>query len=116
LLWAYITLLPQLFLPAFGLGFWYRDRAQLWEYAVLFHNGLAVAILGATRWPAACAFTFYWFDSPIDQSRFISHVASLRAGTFGLIQPDNIEGLTSFPSFHVAGALMMTWAFRGRWP
>jgi len=62
--------------------------------------------------PAECAFTFYGFESLIDQARFIQHSEKLRAGTFQIIRLDDIEGLISFPSFHVAGAVMVTWTFR----
>jgi membrane-associated phospholipid phosphatase len=29
-----------------------------------------------------------------------------------VVDPTNLEGLVSFPSFHVAGGLMIVWAFR----
>jgi membrane-associated phospholipid phosphatase len=31
-----------------------------------------------------------------------------------VVRFNDIEGLVSFPSFHVAGALLVTWAFRHR--
>jgi hypothetical protein len=110
---AYITLLPQFMLPIVVFGF-YRDRAHLWEYIFHFHVCLTVTLIGVALWPAACAFTYLGFDSLLDQTRFIDHFAALRAGTFHEVRFDNIEGLISFPSFHVAGGLMVTWAFRHR--
>jgi hypothetical protein len=113
---SYFTLLPQLVLPLVGLGLVYRDRERLWEYVFHFHVCAAITIAGVALFPAACAFSHYGFTSLIDQTRFISHFDALRAGTFGEVRFDDIEGMISFPSFHVAGAMMVTWAFRRhRW-
>jgi hypothetical protein len=113
LILAYHSLLPQFLLPIVVLGF-LRDRKHLWEYIFHFHVCATVTLIGVALWPAACAFTYYGFDSLLDQTRFIDHFAALRAGTFREVRFDNIEGLITFPSFHVAGGLMVTWAFRHR--
>jgi len=110
---AYATLLPQFLLPILVLGIWSGDRERLWEYCFHFHFCLLVTLTCLAIWPAACAFTYYGFNSAIDQSRFVSHFESLRQGSFHLIRFDDLEGLISMPSFHTAGALMVTWAFRG---
>lgn len=109
---AYFTLLPQFVLPLIVLGLAYKDREALWEYVFHFHVCLAVTLAGVALLPAACAFSYYGFTSLIDQTRFISHFEGLRAGTLTVIRFDDIEGLISFPSFHVAGGMMVTWAFR----
>lgn len=114
LIWSYFTLLPQFVLPLLVLGIAYKDREALWEYVFHFHACLVVTLLGVTLLPAACAFTYYGFTSLLDQARFISHFEGLRAGTFTEIRFDDIEGLISFPSFHVAGGMMVTWVFRRR--
>jgi hypothetical protein len=111
---AYGTLLPQFFLPLFALGFWYFDRQSLWEYAFHFHLCSLITVACLAIWPAACAFTYYGFDSVLDQTRFIAHFGGLRDGTITRVVMHDIEGLISFPSFHVAGAWMVTWAFRRR--
>ena len=110
--WSYASLLPQLFLPVFVLGFWYRDRAAVWEYAFHFHVCLVVTLVCFALFPAACVFSFYGFESILDQSRFIAHFGDVRAGLMTVIDPSNTDGLISFPSFHTAGALMTTWALR----
>ena len=46
-------------------------------------------------------------------SGLIAHIEAVRAGTFHTIRFGELEGLVSMPSFHVAGALVVTWAFRG---
>ena len=116
LILGYFSLLPQFVLALVGLGLKDRDRERLWEYVFHFHVCLTVTLLGVTLLPAACAFSYYGFSSLIDQTRFISHFEGLRAGTLTEIRFGDIEGLISFPSFHVAGGLMVTWAFRHyRW-
>ena len=110
---AYASLLPQFMLPIVVLGV-FRDREHLWEYIFHFHVCLTITLIGVALWPAACAFTYLGFESLLDQTRFIEHFAALRAGTFHEVRMDDIEGLISFPSFHVAGGLMVTWAFRHR--
>lgn len=114
---AYFSLLPQFVLALVALGLRHRDSERLWEYVFHFHFCLTVTLLGVTLLPAACAFSYYGFQSLIDQTRFIRDFEGLRAGTLTEIRFGDIEGLISFPSFHVAGGLMVTWAFRGyrRW-
>lgn len=65
--------------------------------------------------PAACTFTYQHFTPLLNESRFIEHFATARAGGFRTIDFDHLEGLVSCPSFHVAGAWMVTWAFRRTW-
>lgn len=117
---AYFTLLPQFILAIIGAGVVLRDRDRLWEFAFHFHFCSFVTLAASGLFPAECAFTFYGFESLLQQDGFIRHFESLRAATFQTIRFNDIEGLISFPSFHVAGALMVTWAFRSRrawlWP
>lgn len=110
---SYFTLLPQFLLPILILGIWAADRDRLWEYCFHFHFCLLVTIACLALWPAACAFEYYGFESTIDQTRFIRHFTGLRQGTFSVIRFNDLEGLISMPSFHVAGALMVTWVLRG---
>ena len=109
---SYYSLAPQFVAPIVVLGLYYRERQALWEYTFNFHVCLAITLGGLALFPAACAFTYYGFDSLIDQSRFIQHFNAVRSGTFTTLQLRELEGLITFPSFHVAGALMVTWAFR----
>jgi hypothetical protein len=114
---SYFSLLPQFVLPIIVLGMFYRDRIGMWEYVFHFHFCLAVALLCVALLPSTVPIMYYGFESLIDQTRFINHFTGLRSGTFTELPLNEIEGMISFPSFHVAGGLMVTWAFRGhrRW-
>jgi PAP2 superfamily len=109
---AYITIGPQLFLPVIVLGIFKKERAALWEYCFHFHFCLVVTLLALGLFPAACAFNYYGFESTLEQTRFTTHFVGVRAGTFSVIRFNDMEGLISMPSFHVAAGLMVTWAFR----
>jgi membrane-associated phospholipid phosphatase len=112
---AYYTLLPQFFLPFVLLGFVFRDRRALWEYVALLHAAAFVTVVCFALWPAACPPQFYGFDPVgIDQSRVFRHLAGLRSGTMTTITMGDLDGLVSAPSFHVLGAMCVTWAFRRR--
>jgi hypothetical protein len=111
---CYFSLLPQFLLPLLVIGLWYRDRAGVWEYTFHFHACLFVTIASFALFPAACAFQYYGFTATLDEVRFTAHFNGLRAGTFHLIRFNDLEGLVSMPSFHVAGGLLVTWAFRHR--
>ena len=109
---AYSSLLPQLAVVIVLLGIVQRDRLALWEYVFHFHVCATITVVALALLPAACAFQYYGIDSTINQTRFIAQFNGVRAGTFHVIRFDNLEGLISMPSFHVAGALMITWAVR----
>jgi hypothetical protein len=111
---AYFTLLWQFLLIVPGLGA-LRDRTALWEYVFHFHFCSLITLAVFAWWPAASAFQYFGFASTIDQSRFIAHFQGVRDGTLTILRFGQMEGLVSMPSFHVAGALMVTWALRRRW-
>ena len=100
------------FLPVLVLGFWYRDRTALWEYAFHFQVCLLGTLACFALFPARVPFSVYGVESILDQSRFLAHFGGVRSGLMTVIDPSNLEGLVSFPSFHTAGALMTTWALR----
>jgi membrane-associated phospholipid phosphatase len=94
------------------LGVALRDRDGLWEYAFTLQVCSVVTIVVFALWPAACVFTTLDFHSLLDQTRFIDHFSRLRAGSLTIIRYDDIEGLVSCPSFHVALGWIVTWVFR----
>jgi hypothetical protein len=111
LIWAYFTLVWQFALAVPGLAL-LRDRRALWEYVFHFHVCSVVTLFAFAIFPAACAFTYYGFESTIQQARFIADFQGARNGAVRILEFGKMEGLVSMPSFHVAGAMMVTWAFR----
>jgi len=111
LIWAYFTLLRQLALAAPVLAVM-RDRRALWEFVFHFHVCATITLVAFALFPAACAFNYYGFESTIPQAGFIADFAGARSGSVRVLEFGRMEGLVSMPSFHVAGALMVTWAFR----
>jgi hypothetical protein len=110
---SYHTLKLQFIGAVIVLGIVYKDLERLWEYAFHFHFCLLVTALSLAFFPAECAFTYYGFESLLDQARFIGHFEGFRSGAQTVIHWDELEGLISMPSFHVAGGLMVTWVLRG---
>ena len=112
LMYAYLSLLGQFFLPLLVLGAWYRNRTAMWEYAFHFHVCSIITVACLALWPAAGAFAYYGFESPFNFGHFIDLFTGVHDGTLTIIRPEDMEGLVSMPSFHVAGAGMVTWALR----
>jgi hypothetical protein len=112
---AYSTLLLQFILPIVFHGLVYRDRDRLWEFVFHFHVCLTITVAALALVPVATPSNYYGFHSTIDQIRFVYQFNGFRDGTLHTIRFNELEGLISMPSFHVAGALMVTWVFRGRW-
>jgi hypothetical protein len=112
---AYATLIVQFAIVQLVAGLGLRDRSAVWEYAWHFTVCAAVTLLSSALWPAASAFQYFGFTSTLPQARFIAHFAALRAGTMASVDFQNLEGLISVPSFHVLGALMITWVLRKHW-
>jgi hypothetical protein len=110
---TYFTFAPQMLLTLLTLAV-LRDRDRLWEFAFHFHVCLIVTIAAVAIWPSACAAVFYRFDPTIDTTRAIAQIRGFHDGTMTVVRFDDLDGLVSFPSFHVAGALLVTWAFRHR--
>lgn len=90
-------------------------RRALWEYAFLLHACLLTTLACFALYPAACAFQWYGFTSTLPQEAFIAQFAGFRSGALTLIDYRTVTGLVSAPSFHVAGALVLTWVVRERW-
>ena len=84
------------------------------EFAFHFHLCLIVTIACLTLWPSVCAAAYYGITSTIDTTRAITQIHGFHDGLRTVIRFDDMEGLVSFPSFHVAGAILVTWAFRHR--
>jgi PAP2 superfamily len=111
LTWTYFTLLWQfaVIVPALAVV---RDRRALWEFVFHFHVCSIVTVITFAVFPAICPFTYYGFESTISQARVVAALEGTRNGTLKVLEFGKLEGLVSMPSFHAAGAMMVTWAFR----
>ena len=113
LLYAYLSLGGQLFLPVAVLGFLSQRRTLLWEYAWHFHVCSLIVLVVLAIWPAEGPPLYYRDFTPLFTfTRYAAQFRAVHAGTLTAIQPELMEGLVSLPSFHVAAALMVVWAFR----
>jgi hypothetical protein len=110
---AYFTFLPQLVWTVFALAV-LRERERLWEFAFHFHVCLIVTIAALAVLPAVCPPVYYGFTPTIDMTRLIGQIKDFHDGTTTVVSGNKLEGLVSFPSFHAAGAVLVTWAFRRR--
>ncbi len=109
---AYVTLIPQFFFGLLVLGFVFKDRAAIWEFGFHAHVCLLVTLLCVWAWPAIGVYAESGTPALMNLNRFFRHFAALRSGQPMVVRFDDLEGLVSFPSFHVAGAWIVTWAFR----
>ncbi len=109
----YFTFAPQMLLTVLVLAA-LRDRDRLWEFAFHFHVCLIVTIAALGIWPAICAPAFYGYQPTVEMTRTIGQIKGFHDGLMTSVRFDDLDGLVSFPSFHVAGALLVMWAFRGR--
>ena len=111
----YFTFAPQMLLAVLALAV-LRERDRLWEFAFHFHVCLIVTIAALAIWPSVCPPVFYGFQPTIDMTRVIAQIQGFHDGTMTVVSFNDLEGLVSVPSFHVAGVLLVTWAFRHRRP
>lgn len=113
---SYFTLIWQFTLVFPALCFLVRDRDALWEYTFNFHVCATLPVIALALFPALCPPHYFKFETLIDQSRVVRQILALRAGEMKIIQVADMDGLVSMPSFHAAGALLVTWAVRRvRW-
>jgi membrane-associated phospholipid phosphatase len=110
---AYDTLLYQTALVVAVLGL-KNDRRRLTGFVWMFVLSALIALGLFIVLPAAGPFVMYDFALSPDQAIFLEHFESLRDGSRTVVSFRGAEGLITFPSFHVAWAILLTWAFRGR--
>jgi hypothetical protein len=112
---VYFTFAPQMLLTVLALAV-LRERERLWEFAFHFHLCLIATIAALAIWPSVCPPVFYGFEPTIDMTRVLAQIRGFHDGTMTVVSFKELEGLVSVPSFHVAGVLLVTWAFRHRRP
>jgi membrane-associated phospholipid phosphatase len=114
---AYDSSMPQI-AAAFLVLTATRQLTRLADFLTLFTVTSLVTILASSLLPAAGAFVF--FDPPAALRDVVGHDAgiwhlqhfeALRSGAKRVIDPGDIQGLVTFPSFHTALAVITAWAF-----
>ena len=116
---CYYSLLPQFVLTPIAAALMLNSRKRLWEYFFHFHFCLTPWLFAALPLSRRCARSPTTGLNPLSiKTRFITQFQALREGLVcDAIRFDDSEGLISMPSFHAAGAMIVTWTFRGhrRW-
>ncbi len=107
---AYVTLIPQLLAVIFVLNF-HGLCARGWETIWLLVTSCAGCIILSGIWPAEGAFGYYQIEA---NRAYVQVFMGLHNGTIKTIGDQSIQGVIQFPSFHVALALVLTYAARGR--
>ena len=111
---TYNSLAPQVIVPLVVLPLT-GDRKALWEYLWHLHVSLIGALICLALWPAMCPFTYRHYDPlvpPALVQHLVTQIGDLHAGRFHVVALQDMQGLISFPSFHAAAALAVTWALR----
>ena len=108
---AYGSLLPQCFIVVIAIAA-VRDRDALWEFTFNAFFCILATVAALVIWPALGPAAYFHFRPTVDMTRLVAQVRALHDGTFTLVRFDQLEGLVSFPSLHVAGALALAWAVR----
>lgn len=108
---AYDTLLYQTALVLIALGLT-GNRPALEGFMASFMLSALASLALFVLFPAEGPFVTYGLDPSLDQAQFLDHFRALRDGTRTLATYRGAEGLITFPSFHVAWALTITWSLR----
>ena len=109
LICAYYSVLPQLILMyilLFTKGFFDRAREMFWLFILTSLGCVVVSGL----FPAAGAFGTFNVQTA---NPSLQHFLALRDGSMKSIDLQQIQGLVSFPSFHLALAVILAYAARG---
>ena len=108
---AYDTLLYQTALVLIALGL-AGDRSALEGFLASFMLSALTSLVLFVLFPAEGPFVTYGLNPSLDQAQFLDHFRALRDGTRTLVTYRGAEGLITFPSFHVAWAITITWSLR----
>ena len=109
---AYFSLMPQFVLPIAVLGF--VDRREMWRYVWCFQCIALITVIAFGIWPSSVP-SRHGIPEFISQDKAMAQFFAARAGTLSTIRLEDGTGIITFPSFHAAGALLVTWALRRTW-
>jgi hypothetical protein len=110
LVFAYFSLIPQ-FLLVQVILLTGRDYARGRELFWLFVTTSLGCVLVSGLFPAAGAFVT--FNVSLNDP-YVTQFLALRKGTLGTIDLEKMQGVIQFPSFHLAMAVILVYAARGR--
>ncbi len=107
---AYFSALQQLVALSFLLAITRRidDIAELMALVVA---SLTLVLLISIPFPASSAFLHYGISGPTTDGTVMDFV-SLRSGTMKTINPMEVQGLVSMPSFHIMMAIFLMYGAR----
>src|SRR6266404_7467655 len=93
----------------------YRDEARVRELSGAILISVIITFLISGLIPAVSAYPYYGsFYPELIPEMDVTDLFGLRDGTLRVIDLATMGGLVSFPSFHVAVAVLFTWAVRGK--
>jgi membrane-associated phospholipid phosphatase len=108
---AYLSFLAQVFGLVLILAI-RRDREGLWAYLFQYHVCATITLAIAALWPSETVYVHHGFSPLINEDVLIRQLPGFRDGTLTTFRFDDVTGLISMPSFHVAIAWVVTWAVR----
>jgi hypothetical protein len=108
---AYLSLIPQVILVFTVLNL-RGQAARGWETMLMFMLAASACVIFSAFWPAAGAYGYYHVELGTPYVRVFT---GLHEGTLKVIGGGDspLQGIVQFPSFHVALALLLTYAVRG---
>lgn len=108
---CYRTLVFQLWFPLVLLGGRSTDRREARAYVVAFGLSLLVTTLSVALWPALPPVA-HGLTPLLNQDHVLLQIQAVRDGSYTRMSLLDLDGLVSFPSFHIIGAVLVSWAFR----
>jgi membrane-associated phospholipid phosphatase len=110
LAYLYVSLLPQAVLVLLFIGAIYPRRPNRFITAYLVSGAITLFVF--TLVPVAGPFVYFnHLDMP--GALYVEHYLQMRNHARSTIPMDDLRGIVSFPSFHVSGAVIITYFLRG---
>ncbi len=106
---AYYSLLPQTVVIILSLNF-LGEIGRAWELPWLLLVSSIILIPFSIFSPALGPFAYFHIN---ESTPYIQIITDLHNGTFRTLDFHTMQGVVTFPSFHAASAIMLTYAARG---
>jgi hypothetical protein len=103
---AYVSLIPQTFIAVlfFSRAAQMARARELWWTTIM---SLLICCIVAGFLPALGAYPYHQMESPE-----VAEILSLRSGATQYLSVLMVKGLIAFPSFHMVGAVLLSYAYR----